>query len=100
MDRECTKDYEIELGDGKKLTIKKGQLVFLPFYSLHHDERYFPNPEKFDPYRFSDANKDSIVSGSYLPFGSGPRVCIGKYLISKYFIAFFNKNKLQEADLP
>lgn len=78
IDRKCTKDYELDLGDGKKLTIKKDQLVFLPFYALHHDERYFPDPEKFEPKRFSDENKDAIVPGSFNPFGSGPRVCIGK----------------------
>lgn len=84
IDRECTKDYELELENGKKITIKKGQLVFIPFYSMHHDERYFPNPEKFDPCRFSDENKDSIVPGSFLPFGSGPRVCIGEFLLIFY----------------
>lgn len=78
IDRECTKDYELDLGNGTKFTIKKGQIVNLPFRALHHDERYFPNPEKFDPHRFSDENRDSIIPGSYIPFGSGPRVCIGK----------------------
>lgn len=78
MDRECTKDYELDLGNRTKFTIKKGQIVNLPFFALQRDERYFPNPEKFDPHRFSDENKDSIVPGSYNPFGSGPRVCIGK----------------------
>jgi len=78
MDRHCTKTYNMDLGNGKTLTINKGDLVFLPFYQLHRDPEYFPNPEKFDPYRFSDENKNSIVSGTYLPFGNGPRGCIGK----------------------
>jgi len=68
----------LRLGNGKFVSIKKDTLVFLPFYQLHRDSEYFPNPEKFDPYRFSDENKDSIVSGTYLPFGIGPRACIGK----------------------
>lgn len=71
MDRQCTKDYQMDLGNGKSIAIKKGDIVLLPFYSLHHDADYFPNPEKFDPSRFSAENKSSIVVGSYLPFGLG-----------------------------
>lgn len=71
MDRQCTKDYLMDLGNGKSVAIKKGDIVLLPFYSLHHDADYFPNPEKFDPSRFSQENKSSIVVGSYLPFGLG-----------------------------
>lgn len=71
MDRQCTKDYQMDLGNGKSIAIKKGDIVLLPFYSLHHDAEYFPNPEKFDPSRFSPENKSSIVVGSYLPFGIG-----------------------------
>lgn len=78
MDRTCTKDYNLDLGNGKTVSIKKGELLILPFYQFHHDAEFFPAPDKFDPYRFSDANKDSIVSGTYLPFGMGPRSCIGR----------------------
>lgn len=76
-DRLALKDYNVDLGNGKKLTIKKDQNVYFPIYHLHHDPDFFPNPEKFDPHRFSDENKDSIMQGSYLPFGLGPRTCIG-----------------------
>jgi cytochrome P450 family 9 len=68
-DRTCSKDYNIDLGNGKKITIQKGQTVFLPIYHIQHDPNYFPDPEKFDPNRFSDENKNSIIPGSYLPFG-------------------------------
>lgn len=78
MDRTCSKDYEMDLGNGKTILIKKGDLVILPFYQLHRDREYFKDPEKFDPQRFSDDNKDSIVTGTYLPFGIGPRACIGR----------------------
>lgn len=98
-DRECTKDYECEMGDGKKFTIKKGQVINLPFYSIQRDSRFFPNPEKFDPHRFSDENKDSIVSGSYNPFGSGPRVCIGKLLLKKCFFKATKKFSQEAASL-
>jgi len=46
-------------------------------YSIHRDPKYYPNPKKFDPERFSDENKDSINSAAYFPFGLGPRNCIG-----------------------
>ena len=54
--------------------------------SLHRDPEYFPDPEKFYPERFSDENKQKIVPFSYLPFGSGPRNCIGKDLKKNTFV--------------
>lgn len=45
---------------------------------LHHDPEYYPNPEKFDPERFSEENKSKRPAYTYLPFGDGPRICIGK----------------------
>lgn len=51
----------------------------LPIYDIHHDEQYYENPSKFDPDRFSDENKKHIKPFTYLPFGAGPRICIGKY---------------------
>lgn len=51
--------------------------MWIPNFSLMRDPKYFPNPEKFDPERFSDDNKDSINPTTYLPFGIGPRNCIG-----------------------
>lgn len=78
IDRSCSKDYTMDLGNGKSVEIKKDDIIILPFYSLHHDAEFFPNPEQFDPKRFSDENKDSIIVGSYLPFGLGPRACIGR----------------------
>lgn len=76
-DRVSVKDYVYDDGEGKKIRIEKGVSVVIPIYGLHHDEQYFPNPDRFDPERFSDENKENIVSGSYLPFGTGPRNCIG-----------------------
>lgn len=60
-----------------KFKVEKGTAFVLPVYGLHHDQKYFPDPEKFDPERFSDENKNSIVQGTYIPFGVGPRNCIG-----------------------
>lgn len=75
-DRLCVKDYTYEQ-DGLSFRIEKGSAFWIPIYGLHHDENYFPNPEKFDPERFSDENRNDIQPGTYIPFGTGPRNCIG-----------------------
>lgn len=66
--RHCTKDYALEV-DGKTYSIKKGTSVYLAFGSMLKNPKYFENPEKFDPCRFSDENKGKIVPGTFIPFG-------------------------------
>jgi hypothetical protein len=48
VERQCTKDYSYDNG---RIKIKKGQLVTVPAFALHHMEEYYPDPEKFDPER-------------------------------------------------
>ena len=74
MTRRCTKDYKVP---GSDLVLEKGSTVEIPIYSYQHDEEYFPNPSKFDPERFNDDNKHKINMSAYLPFGDGPRNCLG-----------------------
>ena len=57
--------------------LPQGALVRITPWVLHRDARWFPDPERFDPERFSEAGQAAQVRGSYLPFGTGPRVCIG-----------------------
>jgi cytochrome P450 len=57
--------------------VPKGSLVTMPFFAAQLDARWFPQPERFDPARFEgDAARD-LPRGAYIPFGAGPRVCIG-----------------------
>ena len=57
--------------------IGKGKVVVVNTYGMHLDARYFPDPERFDPERFSPENEKLIPKYAYIPFGGGPRVCIG-----------------------
>nr|CAI5866017.1 unnamed protein product [Callosobruchus analis] len=58
--------------------MRKGDRILIPTYAHHLDEKYFPNPEKYDPDRFLDKpNQDGLY---FMPFGEGPRACIGERL--------------------
>ncbi|KAJ8916090.1 hypothetical protein NQ315_004456, partial [Exocentrus adspersus] len=78
-DRICTKPYTIKpvFPEEKPVHLQKGDLILLPMCAIHHDPRYYPNPERFDPERFNDENKGKIKPYTYFPFGLGPRNCIG-----------------------
>uniref|UniRef100_A0A669B1B7 Cytochrome P450 3A n=1 Tax=Oreochromis niloticus TaxID=8128 RepID=A0A669B1B7_ORENI len=57
--------------------IPKGMVVMVPTWPMHRDPEIWPEPEKFKPERFSKENKETIDPYSYMPFGAGPRNCIG-----------------------
>jgi cytochrome P450 len=59
------------------LDVPKGTTLHIPIYAIHHDPQYYPNPNQFDPERFMPENKDRLVPYTYLPFGTGPRNCVG-----------------------
>ncbi|XP_073844905.1 cytochrome P450 6g1-like [Musca autumnalis] len=54
--------------------------MYISLFGLHYDPKYWPNPTKFDPERFSPMNKSAIDPMTYLPFGMGPHNCIGSRL--------------------
>ena len=67
---------EDDLIDGHH--IRPRTTVLIPIHHIHHDERWWSDPETFDPTRFlGDAAKDRPRS-AYLPFGGGRRICIGQ----------------------
>uniref|UniRef100_A0A8C4LKD7 unspecific monooxygenase n=1 Tax=Equus asinus TaxID=9793 RepID=A0A8C4LKD7_EQUAS len=72
LERVCKKDVEIN-----GVFIPKGTTVMMPIFVLHQHPEFWPEPEEFRPERFSKKNKDSINPYTYLPFGTGPRNCIG-----------------------
>jgi cytochrome P450 len=65
---------DLEIGDW---TVPKGGIVRILSYVTHHDPRWFSEPERFDPDRFAPGQVEQIPPCAYLPFGAGPRVCIG-----------------------
>jgi cytochrome P450 len=58
-------------------TLPKGALILMNQWVLHRDARYYPDPEKFDPERWTPEAKASRPKFAYYPFGGGPRQCIG-----------------------
>ncbi|KFM62443.1 Cytochrome P450 4V2, partial [Stegodyphus mimosarum] len=70
----------INYKENKKIgnyVVPKDTLCILCIYKLHRDENYFPNPEEFDPERFSPENCRARHPHSYIPFSVGQRTCIG-----------------------
>jgi cytochrome P450 len=65
---------DIEIGG---YLIPKGSRVFISPYAMHRLPQYFPDPEQFDPERWLPEREAALPKYAYIPFGGGPRVCIG-----------------------
>lgn len=74
LDREAEEDYTFP---ETNVTIDKGTPIIIPMSAIQMDSKNFPDPEVFDPERFSVENKRKIPPFTYFPFGEGPRNCIG-----------------------
>ena len=78
LNRECTNDFKIPSTD---VVLKKGMATVIPVLALHHDPKYYPEPERFDPERFNEDENAKRHHYVYLPFGEGPRICIGTFAV-------------------
>ncbi|XP_072764484.1 probable cytochrome P450 6a14 [Anoplolepis gracilipes] len=72
--RICTEEITLPTTN---IHVPKGMAITIPIFGLHRDPSIYPDPDKFDPERF---NKDKVAARhpyTFLPFGEGPRICIG-----------------------
>ncbi|CAL7950311.1 unnamed protein product [Xylocopa violacea] len=72
--REATENYSFR---GTKISLPKKAKVWIPVYGIQTDPNIYPKPEVFDPERFDESAVAARHPMSYLPFGDGPRNCIG-----------------------
>jgi hypothetical protein len=97
LERSCCSDYELPAPTGTgTIRLPVGTGVYIPVLGIHFDPTYFPEPEKFDPDRFTEENKRSRPNYTYLPFGEGPRMCIGtdRYMYIPIRILGYSNSKL------
>ncbi|CAK9813265.1 Cytochrome P450 9e2 [Anthophora plagiata] len=78
-DRVCAKKFKLPPAGPcyKGVTVNPGDNILFVIYGMHRDPKYFPDPETFDPERFNKERVASINPYTYIPFGVGPRKCIG-----------------------
>lgn len=96
LSRRCEYRYQIP---NSKVELPAGMRVIIPIYGLHHDPDHYPEPSTFDPKRFSEENKRTRHPYTYLPFGEGPRNCIGMRFallqIKVGIISFLRKHRVE-----
>jgi cytochrome P450 len=73
MGRQVLEDYDIA-----GYVAPRGSIILMSPYVMHHDERYYPDPFKFEPLRWTEEARERRPRFSFFPFGGGPRVCIGE----------------------
>lgn len=85
--KECIRIYPTVNQVGRKVTesfevggytIPVGAMVFVSIWGCSRDERYYPDPEKFDPDRWLPENMKNRHPYAHIPFAAGPRNCIGQ----------------------
>lgn len=72
--RKATRDYPVPQS---KFIIPKDTKLWIPIHAIHHDPEYYPEPDKFEPNRFTPEETKKRHPLAFLPFGNGPRNCIG-----------------------
>ncbi|XP_068147565.1 uncharacterized protein [Drosophila tropicalis] len=82
-ERECIQPAEGERFNLKPyydMEVPNGMPVYIGVLAIHRDPQYWPDPDKFDPERFDPSNRHNLNMDAYMPFGIGPRNCIGMRL--------------------
>ncbi|KAH8237287.1 hypothetical protein KR038_009328, partial [Drosophila bunnanda] len=82
-ERQCSQPAEGEkftLSPHSNLELPHGMSVYVSALAIQRDPQYWPEPDKFDPERFAPENRHNINMDAYMPFGVGPRNCIGMRL--------------------
>uniref|UniRef100_A0A182QBF7 Cytochrome P450 n=1 Tax=Anopheles farauti TaxID=69004 RepID=A0A182QBF7_9DIPT len=77
LQRLSCKPYRIP---GSDVILPAKMKIYIPVYAIQRDERYYPDPDRFDPDRFAPEAAAARHFSTFLPFGEGPRICIGKRL--------------------
>ncbi|XP_018378336.1 PREDICTED: probable cytochrome P450 6a14 [Trachymyrmex cornetzi] len=77
MKKRCTEEFELKGSDGVVCRVQPGMEILIPLQALHTDPQYWENTEKYDPERFNSDRKHNIEKFTFLPFGEGPRICVG-----------------------
>ncbi|KAF5299312.1 hypothetical protein FQA39_LY02485 [Lamprigera yunnana] len=107
LERRCTKPYTIQPVNENETTVhlKEDDQIWIPLFALHRDPQWFDEPSVFKPERFD--NEDIIKSYSYLPFGAGPRHCIGNryaLLVTKVvtyiFLSKYTVKPIKQTAIP
>ncbi|XP_043598294.1 cytochrome P450 9e2-like [Bombus pyrosoma] len=77
MSKTCTEDFVLQGSDGLTYRAKPGVHIIIPAEGLQCDPKYWIDPEVFDPERFNEERKQTVEKMTFLPFGEGPRICVG-----------------------
>lgn len=89
--RSCSEPFDLKYDEDKEIKFNTKLDFLVPIISFHRDPKYFPEPDKFDPERFNEERKGNIDPDTYLPFGSGPRQCLGlKFAIMELKTIFYH----------
>lgn len=107
LQRQCVKDYRLCDAHGRAVDIRSGDIVYVPLAGLQLDAAHFDRPHAFDPERFGAERKHRIHAFTYLPFGTGPRKCMGqRFAVTElkafvfYLLAAFSLERTETTPVP
>ena len=90
-------DYEFEAPDGHTYRIDTEAQLVVNVDAIHHNSKYYPNPEKFDPQRFLKSEKKMVsllqedqtgkkIANDHMAFGAGRRACLGRKISEEFLV--------------